>query len=139
MDWRWFQLGLISPTTQVRALLPQLKLFSMKELIEKYKLAQAEVSKLRSQLEETPDGYLYFSKLRCWGSISWSTHLNEFTVQELCDEYWGDNGIVDVYTNNTNHNISTYGDVEVLSLDELKDLSKKSVSMSQAITNWISK
>jgi hypothetical protein len=110
----------------------------MKKLIKQYKEAQALVYKLYNELTYKSDGYLYLTCLRCYGSINYATHTNEFTAQELCDEYNGENGIVDVYTNNTKCSINTYGDVTVLTLDELKSKSKDNISMSRAITNWIS-
>ena len=43
------------------------------------------------------------------------TFKNEYATQELCDEYYGDNGIVHVYTNNPNHTISNRGgDVTII-------------------------
>lgn len=108
-------------------------------LIEEYRQAQAKVSELYKKLSETSDGFLYITKTRCYGSISWCDYANEYLVQELCDEYYGDNGIVDVYTNNPNHSIHTYGDVEVMSLEQLQELSKESISMSEAVCNWIAR
>ena len=111
----------------------------MEELIKRYKEAQYLVQELYSQISDTSDGFLYVTKLRCYGSIQWETHKNEFVTQDLCDEYYGDNGIVDVYTNNPNHNISSYGDVEVKTYEEIVDMSKENVSMHNAICNWITK
>jgi hypothetical protein len=71
--------------------------------------------------------------------VNYQTYTNKFLVQELCDEYYGDNGIVDVYTTNPNHDISTYGDVHVMTLKDLKKKSQNNISMSRAITNWIAR
>lgn len=109
----------------------------MEELIEAYRSAQQEVNKLLSQIRSTSDGYRYVSRLRCYGSISHEDHNSSFTVQELCDEYTGENGIVDVYTTNPNHCIDTYGDVMVVTEEELLSLAKENISMSRAICNWM--
>jgi len=111
----------------------------METLINEYNLALERVNTLRNQLQQYSDGNIYVTCLRCYGSLSWETHTNEFTVQELCNEYYGDNGIVDVYTDNTNHSISTYGDVHVMTLEELQNMSKENISMSRAIVNWIAR
>lgn len=109
----------------------------MEELIKAYRSAQQEADKLLSQIRSTSDGYRYVSKLRCYGSINYESHDNSFTVQELCNEYYGDNGIVDVYTTNPNHCITTYGDVIVVTEEELLSLAKENISMSRAICNWM--
>ena len=90
----------------------------MEKLIKQYKDAQSLVSRLYYELMKKSDGYLYLTCLRCYGSIQYSTVNNEFIAQQLCDEYNGENGIVDVFTNNTKCNITTYGDVTILTLED---------------------
>jgi hypothetical protein len=111
----------------------------MKELIEKYEMARSNANKLYQEILDTSDGFIYMTCLRCYGSIRWKHHNNEFSVQDLCNEYYGDNGIVDVYTNNPNHKIDSYGSVLVKTYDEIVDMSKENVSMSSAICNWMTK
>jgi len=111
----------------------------MKELIKKYERARNKANKLYQEILNTSDGFLYVNCLRCYGSLSWQTHNNEFSVQDLCNEYYGDNGIVDVYTNNPNHTISSYGNIKVITEDEIINMSKKNISMSSAITGWITR
>jgi hypothetical protein len=111
----------------------------MKELIEKYQEARNHANELYEEILETSDGFLYVTCLRCYGSLSWQTHNNEFSVQDLCNDYYGDNGIVDVYTNNPNHNISSYGDVTVMTEEEMVNMSKDNISMSNAICNWMTR
>lgn len=110
----------------------------MKDLIKKYNIAKKMADKLYSEIIETSDGFIYVTCLRCYGSVHWESHKNEFVVKDLCNEYYGDNGIVNVYTNNPNHTISSYGDVCVMTYDEIINMSKKDISMSSAICNWIS-
>lgn len=111
----------------------------MKELIEEYGKAQNLVNKIRQELSNTSDGFIYLACLRSYGSIQWITFINEFLTQELCDEYNGDDGIVDIYTNNPKSTINSYGDVVFKSIEELQNLSQDNISMSRAITNWIVK
>jgi len=111
----------------------------MKELIKKYERARNKANKLYQEILNTSDGFLYVTCLRCYGSLSWQTHNNEFSVQDLCNEFYGDNGIVDVYTNNPNHEIQSYGDVKVKTYEEIMDMSKDNISMSNAICNWMTR
>ena len=112
----------------------------MEELIKEIESVKRHLSDLESKLYKHSDGFLYLTCLRSYGSMNWSTHKNEYTVQRLCDQYYdGYDGLVDVYTTNPNNTISTYGDVNVMTLEELKKVSTKDVSMSQAISNWITR
>ena len=111
----------------------------MKDLIEKYQEAQRKVSELYHLISNTPDGFIYLTKLRCYGSITWYLHKNSFVVQELCDEYYGENGIVEVYTTNPDHNITSYGGIQVVTDEEIKNIRKDNVSMTEAICNLLTK
>jgi hypothetical protein len=111
----------------------------MEKLIQKYQHAKGYADKLYQEILDTPDGFLYVTCLRCYGSVRWQHHNNEFSVKDLCNEYYGDNGIVDVYTNNPNHEIDSYGSVLVKTHEEIVDMSKENVSMSNAICNWITR
>jgi len=111
----------------------------MEELIKKYERARNKSNKLYQEILNTSDGFLYVTCLRCYGSLSWQHQNNEFSVQDLCNEFYGDNGIVNVYTNNPNHNISSYGDVTVMTEEEMVNMSKDNISMSNAICNWMTR
>jgi hypothetical protein len=56
------------------------------------------------------DGYLYICKVRSYGR-NWTENVkNTFELEQLCDRYNGDDGIVDVYSTNPNLNgIYNYG------------------------------
>jgi len=56
------------------------------------------------------DGYFYICNVRSYGR-NWEEHdiHNPHTLQELCYRYNGDDGIVDVYTNNPDLSIENYG------------------------------
>jgi hypothetical protein len=70
------------------------------------KLTMTELISLRNEIDgriyEYTDGYLYICSIRQFGSV-WEERPNSlYAVRELCNTYTGDNGIVDVYTNNPN-------------------------------------
>ena len=58
------------------------------------------------------DGYVYICKVRSYGR-NWREFVNnEYTLQELCHKYTGEDGIVDVYSTNPNlHHIENYGEL----------------------------
>lgn len=111
----------------------------MEKLIQKYQNARDYANELYREILNTSDGFLYVTCLRCYGSLSWQHHNNEFSVQDLCNEFYGDNGIVEVYTNNPNHEIESYGGVNVMTEEEMVNMSKENISMSNAICNWMSR
>jgi hypothetical protein len=65
-----------------------------------------------NRIENYSDGYVYLCNVRSYGRI-WKEHVyNSHTLQELCYRYFGDDGIVDVYSTNPNlSHIENYGDV----------------------------
>ena len=84
------------------------------------KLNMGELIELRNRIqfriENYSDGYLYISSVRQYGSVWEERPSNLYTLSELCGSYNGDNGIVDVYTNNPNLKFPemefyNYGDV----------------------------
>jgi hypothetical protein len=110
----------------------------MEQIIQEIQSLEERISNLHSQLREHRDGFFYLTCLRCYGSVTYETYNNTFFVQKLCDGYNGDNGIVDVYTNNPSHSICNWsGDVIVMTLEEIQNISQDSINMSHAITNWI--
>jgi len=84
------------------------------------KLNMGELIELRNRIQyridNYSDGYLYICSVRQYGSVWEERHSNLYTLSDLCDSYYGDNGIVDVYTNNPNLKFPemefyNYGDV----------------------------
>jgi DNA-directed RNA polymerase subunit M/transcription elongation factor TFIIS len=76
-------------------------------------LSMKEMVNLRDRLNNAiivyRDGFQYECKIRSYGR-NWTRQLyNDQSVQELCYEYDGDEGIVDVYTTNPNLNLYNYG------------------------------
>jgi hypothetical protein len=102
----------------------------MEQIIKEIQSLEERISNLRSQLRKHNDGFLYLTCLRCYGSLTYETYTNKFFVQELCNRYNGDNGIVDVYTNNSLHDICNWsGNIYVKTLEEIQNISQENISI----------
>lgn len=125
----------------------------IEKLLAEYNKAVDLQYKKRYELDLISDGYKYITNLRCYGANTYTEHNNYATVSLLCDEYYGDNGIVDVWTNNPYYKkenykswdeekeehypniIVTYGDITYLNDEQLEKLETRDVSMGDAICN----
>ena len=95
------------------------------------KLTMDELISLRNKIEykinSYEDGYLYICSVRQFGSVWEERPSSLYSLKELCNEYNGDNGIVDVYSNNPNLEFPemefyNYGDVMFIkSEDDYRD------------------
>ena len=91
------------------------------------KLTMDELISLRNEIDGRiygyTDGYLYICSVRQFGSV-WEERPNSlYALKELCNSYYGDNGIVDVYTNNPNLEFPemefyNYGDVNYIKSED---------------------
>ena len=80
--------------------------YSIEELVELK-------NKIANTIYDYKDGYFYICNVRSYGR-NWKENwiFNTHTLQELCHQYGGDDGIVDVYSNNPKlSKIDNYGDV----------------------------
>jgi len=66
---------------------------------------------ISNMISSYDDGYLYICKVRSYGRNWTENHIkNVYELEELCDRYNGDDGIVDVYSTNPNlKGIYNYG------------------------------
>ena len=75
----------------------------------------SELVNLKNEIENRiysfEDGFFYICNVRSYGRNWKEREKNPYSLQELCYQYYGDNGIVDVYTNNPDLSIDNYGDV----------------------------
>ena len=81
-------------------------LFTMDELIKLQGM-------LSSYIHDYKDGYFYICNVRSYGR-NWKERdvHNTYTLQELCYQYYGDDGIVDVYSTNPNlKDVHNYGNL----------------------------
>jgi hypothetical protein len=79
-------------------------------------------NKVNFKIYSFEDGYFYICDVRSYGRNWKEDHINPHTVQELCYQYNGDEGIVNVYTNNPDLKINNYGDIKFVPTKE--DLDK---------------
>lgn len=102
-------------------------------------------SRIGNYINNYEDGYAYICRVRSYGRI-WNEGWikNVHSLQNLCWEYNGDNGIVDVYTTNPNlPKIDNYGDIKYIkSIDdynkwcEYNSLLKIIESAAKDIEEW---
>lgn len=111
------------------------------QIVDSYNKAVESLALIRYTLSQTSDGFKYLTKVREYGSISWSSHNNELLAKEIDAEYYGDNGIVEIYTNNPDHSFVNYshGGITIMDEQDMINLSKEDISMSRAMCNWITK
>jgi hypothetical protein len=71
-------------------------------------------NRIGGYLQTRNDGFIYICEVRSYGN-NWKNVLsNELAVNDLCGEYDGYDGIVDVYTTNPDAKISNYGAVNYI-------------------------
>ena len=77
--------------------------------------------RLDGMINHYDDGFEYICNVRSYGS-NWVDRLtNHKTVQDLCYRYYGDEGIVDIYTTNPTLSVDNYGEVNyIVSVEDYK-------------------
>jgi hypothetical protein len=71
-------------------------------------------NEIGNYLHDMNDGFIYICECRSYGR-RWKQELtNEVAVNDLCGEYDGYDGIVDVYTTNPDAKIENYGQVNYI-------------------------
>ena len=105
-------------------------------------------NEIQSRIHNYSDGYLYICSVRSYGRVWEETAKNSYELQELCDNYNGDNGIVDVYTNNPNlkfpeMEFSNYGDSMFIKTEydyrewvKFRRMENIITSTTQELKNW---
>lgn len=104
------------------------------------KLTLEELKDIRNMAESRIyhyiDGFLYDCKVRSYGR-NWTEKLtNSQAVQDLCNQYNGDDGIVDVYTTNPNLNIQHYGDTYYFPTLEDAEVWRNKIYLEINIPHW---
>jgi len=84
-------------------------------------------------LHEMNDGFIYICEVRSYGNRWKNVLTNELSVNDLCIQYDGYDGIVDVYTTNPDAKISNYGEVNYIKSEEDYDKWKQSKSLMDLI------
>jgi hypothetical protein len=82
------------------------------------------------------DGFAYECRVRSYGRNWTEHHSNPYTVQELLNHYGGDDGIVDIYTNNPDLQVDNYGDTFYFPNMEDAEVWRKHRYLTNAIPDW---
>ena len=103
-------------------------------------LSMKEMVNLRDRINNAiivyRDGFQYECQIRSYGR-NWKQQLhNDQSVQELCYEYDGDDGIIDVYTTNPNLNIHNYGNTYYFPTLEDAETWRKYKYLENNIPEW---
>ena len=95
-------------------------------------------NKVNNLISDYSDGHIYICKVRSYGR-NWNENWikNTKTLQDLCNEYGGDDGIVDVFTTNKDlgEDFSNYGDTMIIK--SVEDYQKWSIY--ESLSNEIAK
>jgi hypothetical protein len=104
------------------------------------KYSVAELRKLQNKisnyLHNLNDGFGYICQVRSYGNTWKNVLTNEFAVNDLCEQYDGYDGIVDVYTTNPDANINNYGEVNYVKSQEDYDKWYRASSFVADIKNY---
>lgn len=80
----------------------------IKDLLKEKKAILKQLNDVEKRISNYRDGYIYVVITYVYGHISVNCFNNKIEALDLCHEYYGDNGIADLYTSNRrikwNHN-----------------------------------
>jgi hypothetical protein len=87
-------------------------------------------NKISHYIQTRDDGFIYICRIRLYGRIREQTLTNEVMVNDLCIQYDGEDGIVDVYTTNPDAIIENYGEVKYIkSVDDYEKWKRSNTLM----------
>lgn len=92
-------------------------------------------NKIGNYIYNLNDGFVYICEVRSHGNNRKRVLTNECAVNDLCEEYNGYDGIVDVYTTNPGAKISNYGQVMYVQTEMDYEKWKKYNSLIGLISN----
>lgn len=93
-------------------------------------------NRIGSYLHNMNDGFIYICEIRSYGNRWKNVLTNELAVNDLCIDYDGYDGIVDVYTTNPDAKISNYGEVNYIKSEEDYRKWKNSKSLVSDIKDY---
>jgi hypothetical protein len=90
------------------------------ELLEQFEQATQEANRIYHLIEECKDGYFYMAIIQCFGSTSIETATNGKSIQDIDKEWYGDNGLCAIYSNNPDiwEHVENYSGGGVVVIDE---------------------
>ena len=101
-------------------------------------------NKVENMVRSYKDGYLYICKVRSYGR-NWTENVNNtFELEQLCYQYDGQDGIVDVYSTNPNlKDVHNYGNLMYIESKEdydnwygYKQLERLIPQFKDALDKW---
>ena len=93
----------------------ELSNYTLSELVELRNLIQ-------DRITNTEDGFIYVNRVHSYGNHYDVLSRNAVAAEAVSDQYTGDDGITELYTNNPDTNFSVYGGTYFInSLDQYKD------------------
>jgi hypothetical protein len=101
-------------------------------------------NKVEGMVRSYVDGYLYICKVRSYGR-NWTENVNNtFELEQLCYQYDGQDGIVDVYSTNPNlKDVHNYGNLMYIESQEdydnwygYKQLERLIPQFKDALDKW---
>jgi protein associated with RNAse G/E len=90
-------------------------------------------NKIAHYIRTRNDGFIYICEVRSYGNRWKCVLTNELAVNDVCLEYDGYDGIVDVYTTNPDAKICNYGEVNYIKSVEDYEKWKQSNSLMDLI------
>ena len=93
-------------------------------------------NKIGNYIHNLNDGFVYICRVRSYGNRWKNVLTNERAVNDLCEQYDGYDGIVDVYTTNPDAKISNYGEVNYIKSQEEYDKWYKASTFVTDIKNY---
>jgi hypothetical protein len=90
-------------------------------------------NQIENMIETYEDGYTYICNVRSYGRNWYVNITNEHTLEELCYQYGGDDGVVDVYSTNPNlGHIHNYGALmQIASIEDYEKWKKHTILVRQ--------
>lgn len=116
----------------------------MKYKLELEKLSLDELSELKNDIQrminDYSDGFIYECIVSSYGSNHTRNIGNVNSLQELCDQYDGEDGIVTIYTNNEKLNIHNYGQTyyfkNIINAKKWREYNYLKINLNRWIEEW---
>ena len=111
---------------------------TIEELLDKKAELTNSLYDINKKISQYEDGYIYIVVTRCFGSVYFDSFKNKYAVEDYIEDYNGDNGITDVYTDydaHIQHNDSGFYTLKDFA-EYLKDLSYYPNSLQKILSEY---
>ena len=107
---------------------------SISTLMTQLILAEAKVTEIKHKIRTFDDGYVYIVEVLSYGRKHSYLYYNEYSVDEMVRDYADEErGIARVYTNNSNYKNYDAREVIYVSLEEIDEINREGIALSQDI------